>query len=144
MGACDARTQGAATAELSGLPRTQQRACTARPDGTGFILVRALSGDGGSRTRSFSLQTSCSAGRASSPGVVLCRRRPAARAAGRPPPEPSGYRLELRLDERVSRRQRSSDSVPTVPHDVRAALTGEAYRRRVASLIEPQTVSLHR
>jgi hypothetical protein len=101
-----------------------------------------LSGDGGSRTRSFSVQTSCSAGRASSPGGASSPDR--ARAAGEPPPERSHYPFKLRLDEGVSRGECSSDPVTTVPHQIRVAVAREAHGRRVVSQVEPQAVSLDR
>jgi O-6-methylguanine DNA methyltransferase len=41
MGGCDARTQGVPIAELLVRPRTRQRARTARPGDTDFILGRA-------------------------------------------------------------------------------------------------------
>jgi hypothetical protein len=40
LGGCDARTQGAPIAELLARPRTRQRARTARPGDTDFILGR--------------------------------------------------------------------------------------------------------
>jgi hypothetical protein len=43
MGGCDARTQGAAIAELLPRPRTRQRARPARPGDSAFILRRPLS-----------------------------------------------------------------------------------------------------
>jgi aquaporin TIP len=49
MGGCDARTQGAAIEELLPRLRTRQRARTARPGGTAFILGRppSVPSDGG-------------------------------------------------------------------------------------------------
>jgi hypothetical protein len=52
--------------------------------------------------------------------------------------------LKLRLDEGVSRGERSGDPVTTVPHQIRVAVAREAHRRRVESLLEPPAVSLDR
>jgi hypothetical protein len=48
------------------------------------------------------------------------------------------------LDHSVARRQRGSDAVTAVSHDICIAVAHETHRRRLAAVLEPQSVLVDR
>jgi hypothetical protein len=52
--------------------------------------------------------------------------------------------LDNGLDHRVARRQRGSDAVTAVSHDICIAVADETHRRRLAAVLEPQSVLVDR
>jgi hypothetical protein len=97
-----------------------------------------VSGDGGSRTRSSSVQARHSAVRASSPAFE----RDAGVAANQP--QHLRHPLQHRLDDGVPCGQSGGDAMSAVAHDVDLALTCEMDRRGLAALLEPLSVPLAR
>ena len=105
-----------------------------------LMLRPRVSGDGGSRTRSSSVQARRSAVRASSPGAPRRATRSSGGAHRRS--NHQCYPLHLGLDQCVARGEGSGDAVPAVPDEECISDADETHGRGNQSLLEPAAVAL--